>query len=134
MALPSVTIKVDVGVVGHAFLTLDDGNGNIITRGFYPEEIGLTGPGMVRDDADHPYDWSKTITVSQDQYDAMKRYITQVESSTQDQYGVLGNNCAEFVKDVLAVGSVNHSHNGVHPSLLTNHPEIELLKSLGGGD
>lgn len=87
MALPSVTIKVDVGIVGHAYVTLNDGNGNSITRGFYPENGLPVGPGLVKNDAnydntglEHPYDWYNTIAVSQGQYDAMKQYIAQVDS------------------------------------------------------
>ncbi|MDD5366144.1 MAG: calcium-binding protein [Gallionellaceae bacterium] len=138
MALASVTIKIDVGPIGHAFVTLNDGNGNTITKGYYPDNGLPVGPGVVQNDADykhtgleHPYDWSKTIYVSKDQYDAMVKRINQIEGWTQDQYGLFGNNCAGFVKDVLNSGGVNYPHGGVHPISLTMDPALALLLELG---
>lgn len=129
----TITIKVESGVIGHAFLTLQGPGQSPITVGYYPVVHSPSAPGIVIDDSlsakdkstgqliEHPSDWSKTFTVSPGQYGAMLDKVAFV-ANHPGEYGVLGNQCTGFVYDVLGAGGIappnNWIDNAAHPTSL----------------
>ncbi len=114
--------------LGHAYIQITSPAGVSTTAGYYPNvtlpgTIGipgssgghvLQGPGQVRNDAltgrtadgtptQHPYDFATLPReVSPEVAQKMLNYIGQVTTSP-GEYGVLGNNCVEFVEDLMII-------------------------------
>jgi Haemolysin-type calcium binding protein related domain/RTX calcium-binding nonapeptide repeat (4 copies) len=113
---------------GHAYIKITSPYGDSTTVGYYldvsqsgttglPGSSGghaLEGPGMVRNDGQtgttadgdptqHPYDFETSPQdISEQTAQRMLDYIEHV-STHPGQYGVLGNNCVQFVEDLMII-------------------------------
>ncbi|MBK9956729.1 MAG: hypothetical protein IPP18_17080 [Rhodocyclaceae bacterium] len=97
----SYEVFVDHADLGHAFIKFTDVNGNSETWGYYSRDRVPQGIGELRPDSTHPYDWSSgPVEITQEQYQQMHDYAQWVYNHSGD-YGLFGNNCVEFVEDML---------------------------------
>ena len=95
--------------VGHTFIRLDYGNGNIIYRGFYPK-VGLSKNqiinrndvlGKVKNDENHCWDIAKIYEITNDEANKIKDFIDDYN----EKYNMVKNNCTTFaVKSLGAAG------------------------------
>ncbi len=126
-------VYIDPTGFGHAFVGIYGPNGESQVSGYYPDvwdpsasgSSGTTqiiqGPGEVRNDAAtggvdpatgvpqiHPYDPTLStgyIPITEQQAQKMLEYRGWVKANP-GEYGAFGNNCVEFVEDMLMVGGV----------------------------
>jgi hypothetical protein len=126
--MPSVTINIaapgtqlsngDVSHAGHMWYSLTDSNGNTASYGFSPDanhEGQPIAPGQVNaHGSDNNFyqspEYSKTIEITQSQYDAMKAFGDNPAGHGFDmQYNGLNNSCVDFVWKGLQEGGMNPS-------------------------
>lgn len=131
----TVTIKIETGVIGHAFVTLQAPGQPPITVGYYPVVHSPSAPGIVKNDGVsgenggvHPSDWSRSFTVSAGQYEAMLSKVAFV-SNHPGGYGVAGNQCTGFVRDVLNAGGITPT--GVGQLIKDNNGNILVVGNDG---
>jgi hypothetical protein len=110
---------------GHAYISITSPDGVSRTVGYYPVTEGpgikgipgfqiLGGPGVVRDDStsgltdddiptQHSYDYETAPKQISEQ--TAQRMLDYVEHVTEHpgQYGVFGNNCVQFVEDLMII-------------------------------
>lgn len=120
----SYEVYVDTTGLGHAFIGLNGPNGSE-TWGYYPGNDNkalpetssaghkIVGNGvLVRDDRSgkngkmHDYNWSTgKRPISEQKYNAMKNAIDDLyQNGDQGKWFVLGNNCVQFVENVMMIG------------------------------
>jgi hypothetical protein len=127
--MPTLTINIagrgtllsngDASQVGHMWYSLTDNNGNSESYGFSPvaDATGLAranGPGEVNahgfDDSFYqgPRDFTKTIELTQAQYDAMKLFGENPSAYGFDTfYNGLNNSCIDFTWKAMERGGLN---------------------------
>jgi Ca2+-binding RTX toxin-like protein len=114
--------------LGHAYIQITSPFGDSTTVGYYPNTslpgtVGmpgssgghvLSGPGIVRNDSltgrnpdgsptQHRYDFvTLPREISADTAQKMLNYISFV-STSPGEYGVFGNNCVQFVEDLMKI-------------------------------
>ncbi len=96
---------------GHAFIRIDDGQGNVEYVGFTPKDggdlagmvIGTSIDGKYIDDSKTDWNVAKVYVLTDAQYANAASYIKQVKGATDKiDYNVEKNNCVDFALDVLA--------------------------------
>jgi hypothetical protein len=93
-------------MTGHAFVQMlpdsgpDAGKRNLV-YGFYPKVKArfLDGPGEVKDDADHGWDWKLCRFVTTDQYNKAAKVVADDRKTTPD-YVFLKFNCTDWAYKV----------------------------------
>ena len=126
--MPTLTINIagrgtplsngDTSKVGHMWYTLTDNNGNSQSFGFSPlaNATGLAraiGPGQVNahgsDDSFYKErDFTQTIDISQEQFDAMKAFGEDPSAYGFDEnYHGIDNSCVDFTAKAMQVGGFN---------------------------
>jgi hypothetical protein len=102
--------------VGHVWYSLGDGNGNSISYGFSPDANNIGSPFApgeinVHGSDDYYYqgrDSSRTIEITQAQYNAMKNFGENPSGSGfSTQYNGLTNSCIDFTWKALEVAGLN---------------------------
>ncbi len=125
MGQPSVTVFVDNVGTPHTFIKVDDGNGHVDYYGFAPSTpgdphgSGKVGEGLTthargdRDNSRAGYiddvGWSKTISIDNEQYDAINSAVDVWKAADHTYNGLAtlgGENCTTFVQSVLQAGGV----------------------------
>ena len=96
--------------VGHTFLTVDYGNGDVYSFGFYPEKLTRTGiifqksiKGVIKNDKGHEYNEYLTYEITQEQADQLLEFAQNYD----EKYNVVTNNCTTFVVDALKSIGIN---------------------------
>ena len=151
----SFQVFIDTTGFGHAFIGLYGPGGASQAWGYWPDVHDpqasfdpITGHALVaegqliREDQwfgalaesgaeMHPFDWSSDrIAISKEQYDAMVDHA-QWTDAHPGTYGALGNNCVQFVEDMLGIADAPQFGDVVTPaSLLSQLEWIELLRKL----
>jgi Ca2+-binding RTX toxin-like protein len=97
--------------VGHMWYDLNDGSGNTASYGFAPVEHGDPfGPGQRYDNDSSNYqtrDYSRTIEITQAQYDAMKNFGENPAANGFVDYNGLTNSCVDFTWKALELSGLN---------------------------
>jgi Ca2+-binding RTX toxin-like protein len=127
--MPTINLNIEKAkVIGHAFVTLTDADGNSTTVGYYPYGSNLAAralhvllaAGQVRDDGpllnrlistDSPnLVRAPEHQISQEQYDAVLARIEQVQASPGD-YSVLAQpgtrNCTTFAIELMGLAGIS---------------------------
>jgi Ca2+-binding RTX toxin-like protein len=115
----SVTLHVYIPSLGigipHAFVTITTPNSDPVTIGYYPVATNVYAPGVVKNDgiaqdgiSIHPETYQKTFDVSAGQVQSMLAYAANI-ANNPGTYGLFGNQCTAFARDVLAAGGVTPS-------------------------
>jgi Uncharacterized protein containing a von Willebrand factor type A (vWA) domain len=124
---PNVTILVDQPYpgsrvvindsVGHTFIRLDMGNGNVIFKGFYPSGspnffdlwLNLNVDGRVLDDNSHEWDIARSYQITRDEAARIKNYIDTCdkESTTTYKYNIADFNCTTFAVEGLKLCDID---------------------------
>ncbi|HCD9235936.1 TPA: hypothetical protein ACGZ92_002170 [Elizabethkingia anophelis] len=99
----SLTVYAERGLIGHAFITIKQGN-KTFTFGFYPEKgfpKSVTGPSTFNNDSGHNFNTSlKVGEISSSQLSKIMDLAYKYANSTYD----LGfNNCTHFTKGVMDI-------------------------------
>ena len=96
--------------VGHTFLTVDYGNGDVYSFGFYPEKLKDIDimfqnnvKGMIGDDKRHSYNEYLTYEITQEQADQLLEFAQNYD----EKYNVVTNNCTTFAVDALKSIGIN---------------------------
>ena len=96
--------------VGHTFLTVDYGNGDVYSFGFYPEKLTRTDiifqrsiKGGVENDNGHEYNEYLTYEITREQADQLLEFAQNYD----EKYNVVTNNCTTFVVDALKSIGIN---------------------------
>ncbi len=96
--------------VGHTFLTVDYGNGDVYSFGFYPEKLTRTGiifqksiKGVIKNDKGHEYNEYLTYEITQEQADQLLEFAQNYD----EKYNVVTNNCTTFAVDALKSIGIN---------------------------
>jgi len=126
--MPTVTINIvgartptsdNPSVAGHMWYSLTDSNGNTASYGFSPIASATgkdraSGSGKVnahgQDDTYYkgPRDFTKTIEITQDQYDNMKQFGENPEQAGFSlNYNALSNSCIDFTWKAMSLGGLN---------------------------
>lgn len=99
--------------VGHAFLVFSETSPTgTITRnvGFYPSgdvtPMSPSSQGQLNNDANHAYNVSVTITLTNTQFFSIMNYVA-LGNNTGFYYNLNSNNCASFVLAALARAGIN---------------------------
>lgn len=125
MSNPSFTVYVDNVGTPHTFIKLDSGNGRVDYFGFAPASagsphgVGNVGEGLATHAKGDPQNkaagyiddvgWSKTITVTSAQHDAMLNAVAVWRGANHTYNGLAklgGENCATFVQFVAKAGNI----------------------------
>jgi hypothetical protein len=125
MSNPSFTVYVDNVGTPHTFIKLDSGNGRVDHFGFAPASagsphgVGNVGEGLANHAKGDPQNkaagyiddvgWSKTITVTSAQHDAMVNAVAVWRGANHTYNGLAklgGENCATFVQFVAKAGNI----------------------------
>ena len=132
MGQPTITMRVDVNGIPHTFLYIQNPDGTGIEYGFAPKNSGsaygegildITGVGAVRP---HEFQYSSsTIVLTDDQYDAIKNYISQTFAnppfySLQGGWFPNGQNCTTWAIGALEEAGLTPSEFGVTSSWVWN--------------
>jgi hypothetical protein len=105
--MPSITVRVDLTGVPHSFIRLDNGAGFQQSYGFAPKVPDAPyGPGVIRDENQHPYDFETTYEISNEQYEAVRQFITNSINNPWD-YSVHRANCSAWVNDALRAAGIH---------------------------
>jgi hypothetical protein len=122
------TVNPSNAELGHAYIKITSPYGDTTTVGFYPDVSqpgttglpgssgghALEGPGIVRDDSQtgtdannnptqHHYDFeTESKVISEQTAQRMLDYVQHV-GINPGVYGVLGNNCVQFVEDLMII-------------------------------
>jgi hypothetical protein len=64
------------------------------------------GPGVIRDENQHPYDFETTYEISNEQYEAVRQFITNSINNPWD-YSVHRANCSAWVNDALRAAGIH---------------------------
>jgi|WetSurMetagenome_2_1015567.scaffolds.fasta_scaffold00687_3 hypothetical protein len=140
-------VYIDTTEFGHAFIALYESDGSVEAWGYYPNKNGniekidpisaqiLEADGVLKrddhwgknNDEWHESDWSSEKTaITKKQYDAMKQHLNDMIESP-GYYEYYGNNCTQFVQDMLKIASDGNSwHNAILP--------LQLKKQLQGDE
>ena len=123
----SVKLSVYNGItpldIPHAFVTITAAGQTPVTVGYYPAATTVAAPGIVKNDGayindpvlglkPHPATWEKTFDVSPGQAQAMLAYAANI-ANNPGNYGLLGNQCTAFARDVLAAGGIKPTGIGL---------------------
>ncbi|MBD2519906.1 hypothetical protein H6G93_34185, partial [Nostoc sp. FACHB-973] len=146
--MPSVTINIagrgtalasgGTSSVGHMWYSLRDNNGNTTSYGFAPDAQhhgSPFAPGQVYNNDNTNYlsrDYSRTIEISQAQYDAMRNFGENPQGNGfSTYYNGINNSCIDFTWRALEIGGLNPSgfQGDVWP--VNNIDDVE---NLVGGD
>jgi len=99
--------------VGHMWYELNNSQGQSESYGFAPVEHGDPfGPGKRYDNDSSNYqsrDYSRTIEITQAQYDAMKNFGDNPAANGFTDYNGINNSCIDFTWKALEVGGLNPS-------------------------
>ena len=94
---------------GHSFIRLDDGNGNVEYVGFGPTSnsmasmiLGIDVEGEFIDDSNTDWNVAKVYTLTDEQYNEIKNYITKMKSSVP-AYNIETYNCTTFAVSVVKI-------------------------------
>ena len=154
--MPNVTVNIaargtplsdsETSTVGHMWYELTDDQGHTSSYGFAPDALHLGqpfAPGHIySDDSDHYQGraYSRTIEITQAQYDAMKSFGDKPSSASfNENYNGLTNSCIDFTWKALQQGGLNPSgfEGHIWPtwnehalSKITN-PQLALSRSTG---
>ncbi|MEZ7911239.1 MAG: hypothetical protein QMB55_05390 [Propionivibrio sp.] len=128
---------------GHMWISLSDGSGGApLSYGFGPVKDdkwwnNALGPGQRYKNDDEYYkatDFSQTIEISKEQYDAMKSFgENPFGPEFSNVYNGLSNSCIDFVWKALAVGGLNPTgyDGSVWPTMNGIDLNSILLRSRG---
>ena len=93
--------------VGHAFITLVKSDGTEDSFGFYPTDSPVTpGPGVINNDAGHPFEKSKSFDISECEYNYLMNIISADQSSPPG-YHFLAFNCVDWVLSKTSAIGIN---------------------------
>ena len=97
--------------VGHTFIRLDYGNGDVFYKGFYPK-VGLTEEqiknrvdvlGEVHDDDDtHKWNVAKIYEITKEDADKIKNFADNYNK----KYNMVKNNCTTFAVQCLGIAGI----------------------------
>lgn len=97
---------------GHAFIRIDDGNGNVIYIGFAPKDnslvdmlAGMDVEGKFVDDSATDWYVAKTYVLSTEDYNNMLSYISSVQKNGM-AYNIETCNCTTFAVRVLKTAGI----------------------------
>lgn len=98
---------------GHAFVQLlpdtgPQGSSRNLTFGFYPRNPALAvtgGPGQIKNDSEHGWEWKLCKSVTVESYDKAARLISLDRDKTP-QYSLGGFNCTDWVFKVADAAGV----------------------------
>ncbi len=139
---PGTRNAISAKGVGHTFLTVDYGNGNVYSFGFYPEKLKDIDiifqnnvKGMIGDDKRHSYNEYLTYEITQEQADQLLVFAQNYD----EKYNVVTNNCTTFAVDALKSIGINVPITEKTWTLPDNIEEIIgfnefIIRSLGGYD
>ncbi len=132
----TVTLKVELVGIPHTWITLTDANGNSVSYGYagdnsngdYPWPINLgkvyKDDGTTQEKAGDENvilegnGWVERYEITPEQYQSMVNRAEQIKGDPGTYLGV-GNNCVDFVRDILSTGNVPHPLGiGPHPASL----------------
>ncbi len=98
--------------VGHTFIRLDYGNGDVFYKGFYPK-VGLTEEqiknrvdvlGEVHDDDDtHKWNVAKIYEITKEDADKIKNFADNYNK----KYNMVKNNCTTFAVQCLGIAGIS---------------------------
>ena len=128
--------------VGHTFLTVDYGNGDVYSFGFYPEKLTRTDiifqrsiKGGVENDNGHEYNEYLTYEITREQADQLLEFAQNYD----EKYNVVTNNCTTFAVDALKSIGINVPTTEKTWTLPDNIEEMigcneYIIRFLGGYD
>ena len=97
--------------IGHAFIRLDDGNGNIEYVGFGAQGYGLTDmllardmDGVFIDDSGSEWDVAKVYELTDEQYSYIDEHVKNLDSANH-KYNIETYNCTTFAVDIIEMAS-----------------------------
>ena len=123
----SVKLSVYNGVspldIPHAFVAITVPGQAPVTVGYYPVIHTVAAAGIVKNDGafivdpvrgpqSHPATFDKTFDISPGQAQAMLSYAAGI-ANNPGNYGLLGNQCTGFARDVLAAGGIQPTGLGL---------------------
>ena len=128
--------------VGHTFIRLDYGDGNVIYRGFYPsnpltteqilrkEDVG----GIIRNDSEHDWNAAITFEIDKKQADKIYGFINDFDKN----YNMVSMNCTTFAVLALKEAGIKaptEEHQwtvpeNLHQIIVNNLPDNKILKGV----